>query len=49
MTFLLEATRVIWLTVLFLIGIMALFIIVVAGFVALTQIVEDIRNANKSE
>lgn len=49
MMFLLEATKVIWLSVLFLVGIIAMFMIVIAGFTALTQIIEDIKNANQSQ
>ena len=45
MTFLLEATKVIWLTVLFLIGLMAAGIVVVAGATAITQIHEDMKDA----
>ena len=49
MMFLLEATKVIWLSVLFLVGIIAMFTVVIAGFTTLIQIVEDIRDArNKS-
>ena len=45
MMFLLEATKVIWLSVLFLVGIMAMFMVVITGLAVLIQIVEDIKNA----
>lgn len=40
-----EATKIIWLTVLFLTGLIAAAMVVVAGATVITQIAEDIRNA----
>ena len=45
MAFLMEATKVIWLSVLFLVGIMAMFMVVITGLAVLIQIVEDIKDA----
>ena len=45
MIFLEEATKVVWLSVLLLVGIIAAFMVVIAGGVAIIQIYEDMKNA----